>query len=400
MVMSSQSRRIGSTTNVDLSPLIDVFMPLVIDAFVPKAQRAQAQMQLAIKELARLYPTVSQFAPEEKEKFYSQFFPAFGVAHPSAIRGLFGAKPQSVIPLPEGATEFEGVTKMKSPLSGRRTEIPAGLQLPNRGPIRFQAKPLIQPEHRAELEAEAKRRFPDSVDEQEFWINQNIQHGMTGLPPGKDDLVAQAVRLMERGRGKYPSELMEKELRQRILPPGILGPYEEHLEDRELKELVKRATVEELASKGEARAETVKLAKIKEARYKEQFNQTMAFNKEKLASTIQQHKEMLKVKGLDRDTKLYIEMTKNRVQSELRAMEEHNKREMKIKENDPSYIPNIIQSSPILSQWDDLYSKVMSFGGRMSEGDTPGAPSEPPRVRRDKMTPKDQLIDDLWGGTK
>jgi hypothetical protein len=356
------------------------------EALIPKERVKQEQRQMALNALGHFAPMMSKWTPEQQNQFYSDvIFPTFGMSeHPSFIRRAFG-KPEPALPLPKGAINLEEPVKTKSPVSGKITAWTPGLRLPPTQPFAFPKpvpEPLIEPEHRAEIEAEAKRRFPDSPEEQEFWTNQQIQTAMTKVRPGKEDLIAQAARLMEIGRGKSPSELSEGELRERLIPPGMRAPYEEHLEEKEIGKLVKEATIAGKETQDWERKQRISLQKQREARYAEEFNRTLEFNKEKLASVERQHKELLKSKGMDRQTAIYINMVKSQVDQELKAMIEHNKMEQHRKDMDPDYIPSIQSSSPILARWDDIYSKVMSFGvgGERQPAPLPGGVTEPPKI--------------------
>ncbi|OFY39615.1 MAG: hypothetical protein A2Z69_00270 [Bacteroidetes bacterium RBG_13_44_24] len=363
-------RNIGIDTRSVLAPLL---IKVIGDALIPKEQQKVQQRQMALEALAHYQPTVSGLPQEEKENFYNQFFRAYGMYQPqSSLRRLFGASPEPVIPLPKG-----GEMREHPGIFGQTV-----YTIPQAKPFGFKKAPIFPEEHITEM----KERGMGEED-----ISEAFETKVTGVkPPPSTKTLRKVARLRASGQS---------------IPPDLEEEYNDLMRQKEIAENLKKLQGEELVSKGEARKEKVALEKTRESRYADQFKQTMALNEKKFAAVNQQHRDMLKMRGLDRQTALFINMTKARVDQELEAMTEHNKREQHSKDLDPGYIPQFISSSPILSQWEDLYSKVMSFGGREESERQPaphpgGNPPSPTRVTPPpsprNVTPKDQLIKDLW----
>jgi hypothetical protein len=219
-----------------LAPLL---IKVISEALVPKEAQKQQQRQMALATLAHFMPAMSKWKPEQQQQFYSDIlFPAFGMYQPtSLIKRAFGAKPESVLPLPKGAINLEPGVKTKTPTGKMITEAP-GLRMPPTQPFTFPraVTPLIEPENIAELEERAKQMFDDPAQRKE-WVDEQTQKIMTGAGPTEKEKIGRAAGMLEKGRGKFPSELTERELMERLLPPNLRTLYEEHLSDRERKAL-------------------------------------------------------------------------------------------------------------------------------------------------------------------
>lgn len=204
----------------------------IIEAILPKETRKQAQQQLALEAIARSYPALSKMPREEREKLYSQvIFPAYGVYQPPTFRRLFGAKPESIFPLPAGAEEvpkeFEGV-KMVTP-TGKRRELKAGITLPPTRAFTFAPSPLLQPEHEAELETQAKALYPESPEDQQTWLKTQKTALMTGIKITPEQIRAWAPTTKEEYKEVHPPPPMRgwapgtKEEYKEVHPPTVKG---------------------------------------------------------------------------------------------------------------------------------------------------------------------------------
>ena len=226
----------------------------IIEAIIPKEIRKQAQTRIALEKLADVYPTLSTFPPSEREKIYSQLiFPAYGVYQPPLFRRLFGAKPESILPLPSGAEEIpkslEGM-KMVTPVKGRRRELQAGITLPPTAPIKILPSPLLQPEHEEELRRMARAAgMTDPEEVSEFLLDRMVKGGRSTAQMTAW-MINRAERWMKNYKEQNPGVSDEQAFEAlKGARPGLATEYELYKMDKETANLLKTLRIKGLMDK-------------------------------------------------------------------------------------------------------------------------------------------------------
>jgi len=373
----------------------------IIEAVMPKESRKQAQQQLMLEAITRSYPALSQMPKEEREKLYSQvIFPGYGVYQPPTFRRLFGAKPETILPLPEGGIELEGATKVKSPF-GRRSERPAGINLPQTGPFTFAPSPLLQPEHETELETQAKKLYPESPEDQQTWLKTQKTALMTKIKPTKEEMLWETIERAERMIDTYKQANPQATDEQAIaaLPVNIRRRYQEHVEEAKSRGLQREALTEESKGRKAEREERMKLLTGREKRLSQQQDWYQSFQEKRLG--LQDQWKKLAARGktpqqVYRDALTAYSLYSRNISSAERS---HNMMEMGFAKLDPNYLPTRF-SEPKLSFDDWLKSEGMMFyerildmekgGGERKKGvEGEGAPGVTPlpQPRSEKETP-------------
>lgn len=379
----------------------------IVEAATPKETRIQAQKQDALKVLAALSSRIAEFAPEEKKKFYNQyFFPAFGVYHPPRLRKLFGAKSETILPLPRGAeeipTELEGM-KMLTPF-GKRRELKAGLTLPEQAPMKFLRPPFIQPEEEEELKQQAAKLYPDSPEDQTTWINTQKTALVSKIRPSREDVMWESFNRAERMVDAYKASHPEASDEEAIssLPSNLRRRYQEHVEDVAVRKTQREALTEDIGARKTEREERMGLLNRREKRAAQQQAWYQDFQERKLALMDQWKKLAGRGKTpqqVYRDAlTAYSTYSKN-----LQAQEkEHNRMEMGFAKLDTNYIPARF-SEPRLTFEDWLrsdgmmfYERILDMEGKGGEGgEGKPAPTIPPKRREEKASEIDQLKKEL-----
>jgi len=361
----------------------------IIEAVTPKENRKQAQKQQALEVLAAISPRIAEFSPDEKKKFYNQyFFPAFGVYHPPIFRKMFGAKPETILPLPEGAEEVPkeiAGAKIVSPF-GKRRELKAGLTFPEQAPIQFTRPPFIQPEEEEELKQQAASLYPESPEDQADWLKTQKTALITKIRPGAEEVrwesLNRAERMVDAYKQAHPEATDEEAVAS--LPSNVRRRYQEHVEDVGVRKTQREALTEESLGRKTEREERMKLLTGREKRLAQQQDWYQGFQERKLA--LQDQWKKLAARGktpqqVYRDAlTAYSTYSKNQQTAE----KEHNRMEMGFAKLDQNYIPARF-SEPRVSFEDWLRSDGMMFYERIlaleGKGEAEGGmPSPRPEI--------------------
>lgn len=140
----------GTALNPYMAQLI---VRTLVDTLEPKGTRKQRHQQEALAKLAEYQPMVSKLPETEKKDFYNRFFRAYGMSEAPFFRGLFGAGPEPVMPLPEGSTEKGQFVKGPLGIGGRMQTV---YTIPQPGPFKFAETPLLSESAEAEIRKGAK----------------------------------------------------------------------------------------------------------------------------------------------------------------------------------------------------------------------------------------------------
>lgn len=351
---------------IDSPELGAAFANDIIQAVIPKAIRKQQQQQLLLEAVARNYDKLSVLPPEERKKVYSQLlFPAYGVYQPPLFRKMFGAKPETILPLPEGGIELEAPVKTKSPF-GRRGEMKAGITLPPTTPFTFAPSPLLQPEHEAELEKQAALLHPSSPEDQAAWLKSAKTTKMIGIKPSREDILWETIGSAERRIDAFKQANPEATDEQAIasLPSNLRRRYQEHIEGIGTIKAQKEALTEESKGRKIEREERISLLKGREKRLAQQQAWFQDFQENKLKLNELNKKIAAKAKTSNqayRDALTAYSTYSKNLQSEART---HNQMEMGFSKLDSTYLPARF-SEPHLTFEDWLRSEGMPFYERI-----------------------------------
>jgi len=347
-------RSSGSTFQIDTGLDIGPFLTKsLIEAIEPKGTRKQRQEQEALAKLAELQPMVSKLPETEKKDFYNRFFQAYGVYKAPWIRGMFGAGEEPVLPLPTGAQE---ITRPMTGMFGRKDV--KGVYVPQVGPFKFTEAPLLSEQKKSELLQFAKAQ---GYDEEE--TNALIEAATTGVPKSAAAIQANLLKRADRLIGDAMAGGKTREQAIETLPPTLKRHIQEHEQEFQTKESLRKYQAEAALSLAREREERPKIAREREARFAQQFKATMDLAGRKQAVVEQQAQRMLNLKTIDMQTRNYINIMKEKTQAQLRLLLQHNQQQMKFRETDPNFVPDFRDDSQIAGNWDDLYARVMSMQG-------------------------------------
>jgi len=209
----AQSFEVGTALN----PYIAQFLvKSLVEAIEPKGSRKQRHEQEALAKLAEYQPMVSKLPESEKKDFYNKFFGAYGMSEPPWLRGLFGAGPEPVLPLPEGSVEKGRFVKGPFRIGGR---MQTQYIIPQTKPFKFEREepaPLMPPSKVRELKS--------------FGLTDEDIRDLLKEQPSQLKMVMSASKLYSQAKaaGKSDEEALNSlgELR---------APYEDYQHDRELK---------------------------------------------------------------------------------------------------------------------------------------------------------------------
>lgn len=262
----------------------------IIDALTPKAVRQQVMRQAALSSLARLQPIFDKLPEEERKNLYNKFFQAYGMAQPPFWRGLFGAKAEPILPLPEG-TRVEYVTKPS--LFGKTTK-PIYI-FPEVKPHTFtpeEEKPLLSKSHKKELEEYYREAGYGPEEAKEAVLD-------VVTKPGKSEAV-QKARIKERAinwMNKYMQETgaTKEEAREALNKkrPALGIMFGQIEEDEMWKKKVTESLItsrEEKAAK-DKEALAIREKELERRKAVDEFNQAIALRRQQFAEQVHQDRE-------------------------------------------------------------------------------------------------------------
>jgi len=223
----AQSFEVGTALNPYLAQL---FVKTLVETLEPKGTRKQRHEQEALAKMAEYQPMVSKLPESEKKDFYNRFFRAYGMSEAPFVRGLFGAGPEPILPLPEGSTEKGQFVRGPLGVGGR---MQTQYTIPKPGPFKFEREEpelLMHPSRVAELK---RWNFTD----------EDIRDLMK-KEPSQQQLIVKGQKLYSQARRQLKSheEALESLGDLRV-------PYEDYLDDRALR---KQRIEAEVTAKGES----------------------------------------------------------------------------------------------------------------------------------------------------
>jgi hypothetical protein len=360
------SFEVGTALNPYLAQL---FVKTLIDTFEPKGTRKQRHEQEALAKLAEYEPRVSKMTESGKKDFYNQFFRAYGMSEAPFIRGLFGAGPEPILPLPEGSTETGRFVKGPLGIGGR---MQTQYIIPKPGPFKFERE---EPELLMPPSRERELRSWDFTTE-------DIKDLMK-REPSQQQMIIKGQRLYSQAiqAGKSPEEALASLGDYKI-------SYENYLEDRAQKK-------EEGESRQEERAERSDIRRKEQTRKEKRDAAVERFEGEKLLLLKQREVRLSKNTELAKSTNDKFKMFKlaqDTFIADRRASILHNRLELdrwsKSQAMGEVYLRKEIDFPDRFEDW--LMDEGRPFQERFrqlgvgEEGVTPPGAGPPPAQRIDK----------------
>jgi len=387
--------------SIDLGGFEPILIESIVDALTPKAVRHQALQQHALTALARLQPVFQDLPEADKKNLYNKFFRAYGMAQPAYWRGVFGAGPEPILPLPEGATVTE--EGMPPSLLGRLRRRTV-YTLPEVRPHTFPDKPLLSEQHETELVKSFKEAGMDEEEIKEALAEKKSGMGRTAAAQ-TGAMVQKALRWMNQFKLTNPEATDEMALDALKRDRPTLGiPYEMYKNEKELMGTYRKTLTEDIKDRAKARETKAAFDKDKQKFYEQKVKADQDFRDRKFKAEQQNRVNAEKSKTADQLMRYAQTAYRNYLQEFTEQRRQHDQMEVNMAKLYPDYVPARFTGDALKFE-DWLLSEGWMFGQRFHEIQSTGgvAPkpgeSTPPTQQKPKSL-LESMREKYFGGGK